>query len=111
MVREKINTLSFTVGTGVPDCVEYLLFSGEEKRSKKVAGDYCRDCVPADAPGRNYKLLPALATNSPPDCLLNASRPLTLFGKSGYKRLFSYCRDFRPLDCPIVVFEKASVLL
>ena len=26
-------------------------------------------------PGRNYKLLPALATNSPPDCLLNASRP------------------------------------
>ena len=26
--------------------------------------------------GRNYKLLPALATNSPPDCLLNASRPL-----------------------------------
>ena len=26
-------------------------------------------------PGRNYQLLPALATNSPPDCLLNASRP------------------------------------
>ena len=24
--------------------------------------------------GRNYKLLPALATNSPVDCLLNASR-------------------------------------
>lgn len=26
-------------------------------------------------PGLNYRLLPALATNSPPDCLLNASRP------------------------------------
>ena len=25
--------------------------------------------------GRNYKLLPALATNSPPDCLRSASRP------------------------------------
>ena len=25
-------------------------------------------------PGRNYKLLPALATNSPPDYSLNASR-------------------------------------
>ena len=29
----------------------------------------------ASTPGRNYKLLPALATNSPPDCLLNASTP------------------------------------
>ena len=28
----------FFVGTGVLDCVEYLLFSGEEKRSKKVVG-------------------------------------------------------------------------
>ena len=27
------------------------------------------------SPGRNYKLLPALATNSPPDYSLNASRP------------------------------------
>ena len=26
--------------------VKYRLFSGEEKRSKKVAGDYYRDCVP-----------------------------------------------------------------
>ena len=26
------------VGTGVLDCVEYLLFSDEEKRSKKVVG-------------------------------------------------------------------------
>ena len=31
------------------DCVGYLLFSGEEKRSKKVAGDYYRDCVPDPA--------------------------------------------------------------
>jgi len=29
----------------------------------------------ASGPGRNRRLLPALATNSPPDCLLNASRP------------------------------------
>ena len=40
------NETILTVGTGVPDCVGYLLFSGEEKRSKKVAGDYYRDCVP-----------------------------------------------------------------
>ncbi len=37
------------VGTGVLDCVRYLLFSGEEKRSKKVVGDYYRDCVPNPA--------------------------------------------------------------
>ena len=30
---------------------------------------------PAYGPGRNHRLLPALATNSPPDCLLHASRP------------------------------------
>ena len=36
------------------------------------------DCASEAAgavPGRNYKLLPALATNSPPDYSLNASRP------------------------------------
>ena len=43
-------TKSFkTVGTDVLGCVKYLLFSGEEKRSKKVAGDYYRDCVPDPA--------------------------------------------------------------
>ena len=52
----------------------YLLFSGEEKRSKKVAGTLAT-VSRAKAPGRNYKLLPALATNSPPDYSLNASRP------------------------------------
>gem|GEM_PF-4256833 len=64
-------------------CVGSLLFSGEEKRSKKVAGDYYRDCVPANAPGRNYKLLPALAIDSPLGCQCGyaaASRPATLFG-------------------------------
>ena len=55
--------------------VRYLLFSGEEKRSKKVAGDYYRGCARAKAPGRNYKLLPALLAFSPPDCLRSASRP------------------------------------
>ena len=42
------------VGTGVPDCP-----------NRMSAGA---------VPGRNYKLLPALATNSPPDYSLNASR-------------------------------------
>ena len=32
--------------------------------------------APAFGPGRNHRLLPALATNSPQGCLLNASRPL-----------------------------------
>ena len=64
-------------------CVGSLLFLGEEKRSKKVAGDYYRDCVPANAPGRNYKLLPALVIDSPLGCHCGyaaASRPATLFG-------------------------------
>ena len=43
----------------------------------RVAGHFC--------PGRKHSLLPALATNMPPACLLNASRPravslLTFFG-------------------------------
>ena len=87
------------VGTGVLDCVRYLLFSGEEKRSKKVVGDYYRDCVPANAPGRNYKLLPALAIDSPPGCQCGyaaASRHATLFGMRENKRSFSHCRDRRP---------------
>ena len=43
------------VGTGVPDCP-----------NRMSAGA---------VPGRNYKLLPALATNSPPDYSRSASRP------------------------------------
>ncbi len=49
--------------------VGYLLFSGEEKRSKKVAGDYYRDCVP---------------------------NPATLFGVRKKIRSISHCRDRRP---------------
>ena len=40
--------------------------------------------------GRNYKLLPALATNSPPDCLLNASRslqPRNCFANSSFNKV------------------------
>ena len=33
-----VTKVSDIVGTDVLGCVEYLLFSGEEKRSKKVAG-------------------------------------------------------------------------
>ena len=54
LVREKTNACFLTVGTDVLGC---------PKRTAAGA-----------VPGRNYKLLPALATNSPPDCLLNASR-------------------------------------
>ena len=39
--------LFLIVGTGVLDCVGYLLFSGKEKRSKKVTCDYYRGCVPS----------------------------------------------------------------
>ena len=37
-VSEKINACFLIVGTFVLGCMRYLLFSGEEKRSKKVAG-------------------------------------------------------------------------
>ena len=80
-----------TVGTGVPGCP-----------NRMAAGA---------VPGRNYKLLPALATNSPPDYSLNASRPQRFldmcealprrapqrfFDARGCTRLFSKCRDRRP---------------
>ena len=80
---DEYNESTLNVWTFVLGCVGSLLFSGEEKRSKKVAGDYYRDCVPANAPGRNYKLLPALAIDSPLGCQCGyaaASRPATLFG-------------------------------
>ena len=97
-------------GLSSPD-VRYLLFSSEEKRSKKVVGTLatvsqapqrfkaselinacfltvgtdvlgCPNRTAAGAvPGRNYKLLPALAIDSPPGCQCGyaaASRPLTL---------------------------------
>ena len=37
-VSEKINACFLTVGSFVLGCMRYLLFSGEEKRSKKVVG-------------------------------------------------------------------------
>ena len=85
-----------------------FFFQAKKKEAKKSPG-HLRLCPGLKAPGRNYKLLPALATNSPPDCSLNASRPqrfkvseklrcvvpATLFGKRGNKRLFSHCMDKR----------------
>ena len=53
-------------------------------RENKRSFSHCRDFRPLDCPnkttaravpGRNYKLLPALATNSPPDYSRSASRP------------------------------------
>ena len=47
-----------------------------------AVGDKYKKTIPQSAsltafgPGRKHSLLPALATNSPLGCLLNASRPL-----------------------------------
>ena len=46
-----------------------------------------------------------MATNSPPDCLLNASRPQRSFGMRENKRLFSHCRDRRPRLSVIFFFQ------
>ena len=51
-----------------------FFFQAKKKEAKKSLG-HLRLCPGLKAPGRNYKLLPALATNSPPDCLRSASRP------------------------------------
>ena len=51
-----------------------FFFQAKKKEAKKSPG-HLRLCPGLKAPGRNYKLLPALATNSPPDCLRSASRP------------------------------------
>ena len=71
-------------------------------------------------PGRNYQLLPALATNSPQDCLLNASRPqLRLRSIVGYTLLhfaqyskfcFAFTSKFSPamagdIDCNLSLFH------
>ena len=106
-VWEKINTFLLIVGTGV----EYL-FLLEEKRSKKVVGDYYRDCVPADAPGRNYKLSPALAIDSPR--AVNAAAPprrapqrFLVWEKTNAR--FLTVGTGVP-DCPNMVSVKASVV-
>ena len=80
-------------------------FFSRRKKKQKSRWDTC-DCVPAKAPGRNYKLLPALAIDSPPGCQCGyaaASRPATLFGMIENKRLFLHCRDRRPRlsDCSV----------
>ena len=96
-----------------------FFFQAKKKEAKKSLATTTATVSRAKAPGRNYKLLPALATNSPPDCLLNASRPqrfkvsvklrrvapATLFGKRVDKRLFSYCRGSRPRLSVIFFFQ------
>ena len=54
---------------------DIFFFQAKKKEAKRHRRLLPRLCPGLKAPGRNYKLLPALATNSPPDCLLNASRP------------------------------------
>ena len=54
---------------------DIFFFQAKKKEAKKSLATTTATVSRAKAPGRNYKLLPALATNSPPDCLLNASRP------------------------------------
>ena len=46
-----------------------------EKLEKKILSPSHAERVTGFASGRNHRLLPALATNSQPGCLLNASRP------------------------------------
>ena len=89
-----------------PLIVRYLLFSGEEKRSKKVAGTLAA-VSRAKAPGRNYKLLPALATNSPPDCLRSASRPQRSL-VCEKTNTCSFTVGTGVPDCPIVVLSKST---
>ena len=52
-----------------------FFFQAKKKEAKKSLVTTTAAVSRAKAPGRNYKLLPALATNSPPDYSLNASRP------------------------------------
>ena len=102
LVSEKINACFLTVGTDVLGCPLSSFFRRRKKKQKsrwdtcdcvpnpatlfgmrenKRSFSHCRDFRPLDCPnkttaravpGRNYRLLPALATNSPPDCLLLA---------------------------------------
>ena len=64
----------FFVETGLSTVWSIFFFQAKKKEAKKSPG-HLRLCPGLKAPGRNYKLLPALATNSPPDCLRSASRP------------------------------------
>ena len=52
------------------------------RKPHPLRADYAAMCLPSQSPavtaygpGRKHSLLPALAANSPPGCLLNASRP------------------------------------
>ena len=45
------------------------------KKEKTLSGDFSSSRTPYRSPGRNHRLLPALATNAPPARLLNVSRP------------------------------------
>ena len=56
--------------------VKYRLFFRRRKKKQKSRRRLLpRLCPGLKAPGRNYKLLPALLAFSPPDCLRSASRP------------------------------------
>ena len=74
LVLEKTYVRFLTVGTDVLGC-PLSSFLSAEKEAKRHRRLLPRLCPGLKAPGRNYKLLPALATNSPPDCLRSASRP------------------------------------
>ena len=60
-----------------------FFFQAKKKEAKKSPVTTTATVSRAKAPGCNYKLLPALAIDSPPGCQCGyaaASRPLTLFG-------------------------------
>ena len=89
---------------------DIFFFQAKKKEAKKSLATTTATVSRAKAPGRNYKLLPALATNSPPDCLRSASRPQRSL-VCEKTNTCSFTVGTGVPDCPIVVFEKASVLL
>ena len=55
--------------------MDIFFFQAKKKEAKKSPATTTATVSRAKAPGRNYKLLPALLAFSPPDCLRSASRP------------------------------------
>ena len=70
-------TTSRTTSPGVRGFKKELLY--DETEVFYTVGTFVLGCpkrtTAGAVPGRNYKLLPALATNSPPDYSFHASRP------------------------------------
>ena len=84
-----------------------FFFQAKKKEAKKSLGLLPRLCPGLKAPGRNYKLLPALATNSPPDCLRSASRSQRFLVREFINACFLTVGTF-VLGCPNKMAAGAS---